>query len=92
MLRGSRLFPRRVGAYTPAALALVRDEREERLARIEQMLETLKAEVQRFSEFHQRAVEDARLGRRHVEEARRELNKERRPIQKRRAAAGRKKR
>jgi hypothetical protein len=50
-----------------------RDDHDERLARIEQMLEDLRREVRRFSEFHQQVVEDARLAREHTQNTRAEL-------------------
>ena len=58
-------------------MPIERDDHEERLARIEEMLATLKAEVERFSELHQRTVAEARLTRMRSEEARHALRKER---------------
>jgi hypothetical protein len=55
---------------------LDRNDQEERLARIEQMIEDLRREVIRFSDFHQRAVED--LQRARTKSARDDLSKPRR--------------
>jgi len=51
------------------------DQHEERIARIEQILEDLRREVRRFSESHQEAVEEARATRERSQNARGELRK-----------------
>jgi hypothetical protein len=57
---------------------LERDEQEERLARIQQMLDQVKGDIQRFSESHESAVAEARQTRLRSEEVRLALQKERR--------------
>jgi len=52
-----------------------RDDHDERLARIEQMLEDLRREVSRFSDFHQQAAEEGVLNRERSRNARAELRK-----------------
>jgi hypothetical protein len=56
-------------------VAIDRDDHDERLARIEQMLEELRREVSRFSDFHQQAAEESRLTRERSRSARAELRK-----------------
>jgi hypothetical protein len=56
---------------------LERDDQDERLARIEQMLEQLRGEVRRFSDFHQKTVREARLTRERSETARGAMKKAR---------------
>ena len=58
-------------------MPLDRNDQEERLARIEQMIEDLRREVIRFNDFHQKTVED--LLRPQPKRAREVLSKTRRP-------------
>src|SRR5262249_6933769 len=51
-------------------MPLIRDDDEERLARIEQVLENLRRDLASFSDVHRPAVTDARLTREQVEAAR----------------------
>ncbi len=52
-----------------------RDDHDERLARIEQMLEALRREVSRFSDFHHQAAEEAVVNRERSRNARADLRK-----------------
>jgi hypothetical protein len=52
-----------------------RDAQDERLSRIEQMLEDLRREVRRFSDFHQQTLEEARITRDQSEASRSEIRK-----------------
>jgi hypothetical protein len=58
-------------------MPLEQDEEEERLARIEQILETVRAEVRPLSQPHQTSIEDARLALEHSKTARTELRRTR---------------
>lgn len=52
-----------------------RDDHDERLARIEQIIEDLSREVSRFSDFHRRTTAEAKLTRERSQQARTELRK-----------------
>jgi len=56
-------------------MPLIRDEQEERLARIEQIVEDLQRASARFGEFRQSLIIDARLAREQAETARSLLHK-----------------
>jgi len=71
-------------------MPLIRDEHEERLARIEQMLEDLQREVQ-LGRLHREIIAEARLTRERTEAARNALRKSREEsVSKRRMKAGKK--
>ena len=62
-------------------MGIERDEQEERLARIEQILEQLRRQVQSFSELQREKLEDARLTVEHVAAATDASRRARRNVQ-----------